>query len=50
MKSVSMIDNQPTAYVCENFVCQLPTTDLKTVANLLTRRNAAGKASDETSR
>ncbi|MBA3609549.1 MAG: thioredoxin domain-containing protein, partial [Chthoniobacterales bacterium] len=50
MKSVSMIDNQPTAYVCENFVCQLPTTDLKTVANLLTRRNAAGKASDEMSR
>jgi len=44
MKSVSKIDNQPTAYVCENFVCQLPTTDLKTVADLLTRRNAAGKA------
>ena len=37
MKSVTKIDNQPTAYVCENFVCQLPTTDLKTVANLLTR-------------
>ncbi len=37
MKSVTKIDDQPTAYVCENFVCQLPTTDLKTVANLLTR-------------
>ncbi len=50
MKSVTKIDNQPTAYVCENFVCQLPTTDVKTFANLLTRRNEAGKASDETSR
>jgi uncharacterized protein YyaL (SSP411 family) len=37
MKSVSEIDNKPTAYVCENFVCQLPTTDVKTLANLLTR-------------
>jgi uncharacterized protein len=37
MKSVSEIGNKPTAYVCENFVCQLPTTDLKTLANLLTR-------------
>jgi uncharacterized protein YyaL (SSP411 family) len=37
MKSVSETENKPTAYVCENFVCQLPTTDLKTLANLLTR-------------
>jgi len=36
MKSVGKIDNKPTAYVCVNFVCQLPTTDLKTLANLLT--------------
>jgi uncharacterized protein YyaL (SSP411 family) len=49
MKSVMMIDNQPTAYVCENFVCQLPTTDLKTLANLLARP-APGKASAEISR
>ncbi|MBA3650042.1 MAG: thioredoxin domain-containing protein [Chthoniobacterales bacterium] len=32
MKSVTEIDNKPTAYVCENFVCQRPPTDLKTVA------------------
>jgi hypothetical protein len=38
MKSVTDINNQPTAYVCENFVCQLPTNDLKIFANLLTRR------------
>jgi uncharacterized protein len=49
MKSVSKIDNTPTAYVCENFVCQLPTTDLKTLANLLTRP-APGKTSAKISR
>jgi len=49
MKSVSKIDNKPTAYVCENFVCQLPTTDLKTLANLLTRP-ASIKGSAERSR
>lgn len=35
MKSMTETNNQPTAYVCENFVCQLPTTDLKTFAQLL---------------
>jgi uncharacterized protein YyaL (SSP411 family) len=49
MKSVSKIDNKPTAYVCENFVCQLPTTDLKTLANLLTPP-APGKTSAKISR
>jgi uncharacterized protein YyaL (SSP411 family) len=44
MKSVGKIDNKPTAYVCENFVCQLPSTDLKTLGNLLTRP-APSKAS-----
>jgi uncharacterized protein len=48
MKSVGKIDDKPTAYVCENFVCQLPTTDLKTLASLLTRP-APGKASAEIS-
>jgi uncharacterized protein YyaL (SSP411 family) len=49
MKSVGKIDNKPTAYVCENFVCQLPTTDLKTLANLL-MRPAFGKGSAEITR
>ena len=49
MKSVDKIDNKPTAYVCENFVCQLPTTDLETLANLLTRP-ANGKTSAQFSR
>jgi uncharacterized protein YyaL (SSP411 family) len=39
MKSVGMIDDRPTAYVCENFVCQLPTNDLKTLAGLLAPRS-----------
>jgi uncharacterized protein len=47
MKSVTPINNQPTAYVCENFVCQLPTTNVRTLAELLTRRNPARKASAE---
>ncbi|HEU5247887.1 MAG TPA: thioredoxin domain-containing protein [Candidatus Udaeobacter sp.] len=45
MKNVTETDNQPTAYVCENFVCQLPTTDMKTLASLLARGKSAGKAS-----
>jgi uncharacterized protein YyaL (SSP411 family) len=49
MKSVDKIDNKPTAYVCENFVCQLPTTDVETLANLLTRP-VPGKTSAHSSR
>ncbi len=37
MKSVTQIDNKLTAYVCENFVCQLPTSELNRLAGLLTR-------------
>jgi len=29
------MDNRPTAYVCENFVCQLPTNDPAKLAQLL---------------
>jgi uncharacterized protein len=50
MKSVSKIDNKPTAYVCENFVCQLPTTDVKKLVELLIRPSAAVKAPATTSR
>jgi uncharacterized protein YyaL (SSP411 family) len=50
MKSVDRIDNKPTAYVCENFVCQLPTTDVKKLAELLIRPSAAVKAPATTSR
>jgi uncharacterized protein YyaL (SSP411 family) len=50
MKSVGEIDNKPTAYVCENFVCQLPTNDLRTLANLLVHRKTSGKTSAEVSK
>jgi uncharacterized protein len=49
MKSVTETNNQPTAYVCENFVCQLPTTDVKTLASLLTHRSP-GKVSAKMTR
>jgi len=49
MKSVGKIDNKPTAYVCENFVCQLPTNDIRTLADLLVHRKTSGKTSAEVS-
>jgi uncharacterized protein YyaL (SSP411 family) len=33
---IRMIDGKATAYVCENYSCQLPTTDRAVVAKLLT--------------
>jgi uncharacterized protein len=50
MKSVGKIDSKPTAYICENFVCQLPTSEVKTLAELLTRRKSVGKTAGEISR
>ena len=37
MKSVEKLDNKATAYVCEDFVCQLPTNDTQKLAELLGR-------------
>ncbi len=34
-KDVHPIDDKATAYVCQNFVCQLPTSDLAVVSRLL---------------
>src|SRR5262249_39636815 len=34
-KGVHSIDGKATAYICENFVCQLPTSDPAVVARLL---------------
>src|SRR5262249_59805383 len=50
MKNVTETDGKPTAYVCENFVCQLPTSDVKKLARLLIRPSAAVKAPATTSR
>ena len=36
IKTVEPIQNQATAYVCENFVCQLPTVDVAQFEKLIT--------------
>ncbi|MCH8327244.1 MAG: thioredoxin domain-containing protein [Candidatus Marinimicrobia bacterium] len=35
IKSMRMIDNKATAYICENYACDLPTSDLAVIARLL---------------
>jgi hypothetical protein len=35
IRAMSMIDNKPAAYVCENFACKAPVTDPKALAELL---------------
>jgi uncharacterized protein len=32
---LKMVNEKPTAYVCENFTCQLPTSEPATLATLL---------------
>jgi len=43
LKRQVMVDAKPTAYVCENYVCKLPTNDPKKLAALLT--DATGNVS-----
>jgi uncharacterized protein len=35
IKTVRPLEGKPTAYICENYVCQLPTSDPEQVAKLL---------------
>jgi uncharacterized protein YyaL (SSP411 family) len=35
IKSVKMLDGNATAYVCENYVCKLPTNDVATMLRLI---------------
>ena len=35
VKQQPMINDQPTAYVCENYVCKLPTNDPEKLDGLL---------------
>ena len=39
IQSVKMRDGKATSFICENYVCQLPTTDLKVMASLLQGTN-----------
>jgi uncharacterized protein YyaL (SSP411 family) len=35
LRDMTSLDGRPTAYVCENFACQLPTTEVGKFAELL---------------
>jgi hypothetical protein len=39
LKAMKMLDNKATAYVCENYACKLPTTDLAVLRKLLETPN-----------
>ena len=41
LKTVGQIDGKPAAYVCENYVCQLPTSDREKLREQLRARPAA---------
>jgi len=43
VKQQPMLNNQPTAYVCENYVCKLPTSDPAKLDALLTAAPAPGQ-------
>jgi uncharacterized protein len=40
LQSMKMIDNNPTAYVCENFIYKEPTTNIKKLISLLNSQQA----------
>jgi uncharacterized protein YyaL (SSP411 family) len=39
IKAVRRLSDKATAYVCENYACKLPTSDISTLASLLENRN-----------
>ncbi|HUZ46055.1 MAG TPA: thioredoxin domain-containing protein [Terriglobia bacterium] len=39
IQGMQQLDGKPTAYVCENYVCKLPTSDPRQVAELLAARS-----------
>jgi hypothetical protein len=39
IKSITQMNEKATAYVCENYACQLPTTNLEVMLQLLARKN-----------
>jgi hypothetical protein len=46
--TLAMIDSKPTAYVCKNFACQLPTTDPAMLAQFLDTIAIHGESLDGT--
>ncbi len=43
VESVKMIDGKSTAYICENYACELPTSEVRVVAQLLDGKNTRAK-------
>jgi uncharacterized protein YyaL (SSP411 family) len=43
VKTLAPLDGKPTAYVCENFVCHLPTTSVETLRGLLEAKGIQAK-------
>lgn len=41
VKAMTMVDGKPTVYVCEDYVCQLPTSDVHQLSKLLDTRGQA---------
>jgi hypothetical protein len=41
VKSMTMIAGKTTAYICENYACQLPTTEIKVMSELLEGKSDA---------
>jgi hypothetical protein len=37
IRAMSMVEDKPAAYVCENFTCKAPVTDAEALSNLLSR-------------
>jgi uncharacterized protein len=35
IRTMSLVDGKPAAYVCENFTCKAPVTDVKELSGLL---------------
>ncbi len=53
VRAMVPVDGKPTAYVCENYVCRLPTSEPEVLARLLTEEVAAvstGRAGDDSRR
>ena len=44
LKDIGMIDNKPTAYVCEGYTCQAPTADIATMLRILDRAKVSRPA------
>jgi uncharacterized protein YyaL (SSP411 family) len=43
IKEMKMVDGKATAYVCVNYLCQLPTTDAATMTKLLSAATPTAK-------